>query len=82
MIGIYWKRPSARTSTDITLLYETWRLKMGFSLHTYQSLCRLEARVKKLTKEIAAIKKQTDNTNQMVKELHRLLLLEATSETM
>jgi chromosome segregation ATPase len=49
---------------------------MGFNLHTYQSLCRLEKRVKKLTKEIAAIKKQTDNTNQMVKELHRLWLQE------
>lgn len=54
---------------------------MGCSLHTYLSLCRLEKRVKKLTKEIAAIKKQTDNTNQMVKELHRHWLLETEDGT-
>jgi hypothetical protein len=54
---------------------------MAFNLHTYQSLCRLEKRAKKLTKEIAAIKKQTDNTNQMVKELHRLWLQEFGNET-
>jgi regulator of replication initiation timing len=49
---------------------------MSFNLHIYQSLCRLEKRVKKLTKEIAAIKKQADNTNQMVEELHRRWLQE------
>ena len=53
---------------------------MGCSLHTYLSLCRLEKRVKKLTKEITAIKKQTDNTNQMVKEIHRLWLQEFGNE--
>ena len=52
---------------------------MGDSLHTYLSLGRLEKRVKKLTKQIAVIKKQTDNTNQMVKELHRLWLQEKTN---
>jgi cell division protein FtsB len=53
---------------------------MGFNLHTYQSLCRLEKQVKKLTKEITRIKKQTDNTNQMVKELHQHWLQETKDE--